>query len=363
MTNSRFLTLDKSDSKFNDTLWGKIEKGTVAIPIQSLNVGTYDESVTFELKNLYQIEKPNIFLLFSKIIKLNSFVFILFPLFYVLTKNILNESLSDPFSLSLASVSLCLLYAALNIRNDIADHISGFDRVNIPYTHKPILEGWITAKKSALLSWILIGGAGLFSIPVLLLHPEEIMLMVIVFALVLAGQFLNRNAYKEKKIGEIILFLLMGMGISTGLQLAAGAKIDSNILGFGFFWGSVILFLVHINNFSHLLTSTQAGIRNSITSRGFDHAKKFLFTWWCGCLLLGALFHANFSTKEMSRSQTLILVVVSLPFFLKLKAIQSPIGSDLVRIRRLAYRMTLVMIFVFFIECIYLLGSKLNWTI
>ena len=119
--NSRYLTLAKSDPTFNDYLWGKVEHDSIPIAIQSLNIGAHDESITFELKNRNEIKSPHIILLACKLVKLNSFLFVLFPLFYVITKNILSDTLIDPFSLSLASIALCFLFAALNIRNYFSD--------------------------------------------------------------------------------------------------------------------------------------------------------------------------------------------------------------------------------------------------
>lgn len=241
------------------------------------------------------------------------------------------------------------------MRNDIFDHISGFDRVNISSSTKPILAGWITASRLSKVSWVSISIGTLFAIPVLLLQFQIWKVLMCAVSLILLGQFLKKNSYKEKDLGELILFLLMGIGISIGFQVALGINLDIQIVAFGIFWGSVVLFLVHINNFSHLLTSTQAGIKNSITKLGFDRAKIFLASWWSLSLILWSLFHYEFAQGFWKWLGTICLIVLSIPLLLLLSQVRSPLGSQLIQIRQRAYATFLAMVFLFFIEHIWYL--------
>lgn len=361
MTTAQFVSINKSDPLFFKYLWGKTDDRVKAIPVQSLNVGSADESITFELRPRSETQKPNTLRLISSVIKIKSFILILFPLFYVFSKNILSGRLNDPLSLSLAVLALIFFYAGLNIRNDILDYFSGFDRVNIPFSDKPILNGWLTAYQLSIISWILITMGLIFSIPVLVLQPEEIKVVVIVGILLITGQFFKRNSYKEKQLGELTLFLLMGVGVVSGFQVAAGAGIDIQVLSFGIFWGAVTLFLVHVNNFSHLITSTQAGIKNSMTLLGFDKAKIFLLLWWSLCIAVGFVLHLFFASLNSALIQTFLLVILSFRLFLKLINIRSPLGSDLVKIRQIAYQTFLGMVILFFMECLWQLGMWANW--
>ncbi|MFZ3231281.1 MAG: UbiA family prenyltransferase [Pseudobdellovibrio sp.] len=360
---SRFITVKKFENDFSKYLWGNTKTNVKALPVQSLNVGLDDEAITFELVPDGEITKPGFFLYWATLIKLKSYILFLFPLFYIAVKNYAGDRFNDSLSLTLASVAMCFIYAALNIRNDISDHISGFDRVNIPFSQKPILLGWVTAKKLAKISWVLFGIGALLAVPVLLLQPDEIKVLFATFALLLLGQFLKKNSYKEKKIGEIILFLLIGVGITSGFQVALGAGIDTESLALGIFWGAAVLFLVHVNNFSHLLTSAQAGIKNTMTNLGFDRAKNFLMIWWSLCLILWVVFHWFFGLIFWTWFASLILIISSSPLFIKLIKIRSPIGSGLVVIRKSAHRTFLIMVTIFFIENIWSIGTKLNWTL
>lgn len=361
MTTSQFVTVGKTDPLFNQYLLGHKKNGYKLIPVQSLNVGSKEETITFEIKSEKSIEKPNGLVFVTSVIKLKSFILVLFPLFYVITKNSISAKLMDPFSLTFAALALILVYAGLSIRNDISDYYSGFDRVNIPFSEKPLLKGWVTARNLSIISWILIGFSFLFAIPVLILQSEEIKVVVVVIFLLFAGQFFNKNSYKEKRVGELIFLLLMGVGLTSGLQVAAGGGIDLQIICFGIFWGCSTLFLIHINNFSHLITSTPSGIKNTMTQLGFDKAKNFLFIWWSACLFLWFEFHFHYSSLSQTIVQTVLLIMLSLPLFHLLRTIRSPLGSDLVKVRHIAYRTFLTMVTLFFIECIGQLGLFSNW--
>jgi len=361
-SNSRFVTVRKYDPNFLRYLWGKTEKNVRAIPVQSLNVGLDDELVTFELKPIEEIAKPGFFLFFSTVIKLRSYILLLFPLFYIVAKNFADEKFTDPLALCFAAVATLFIYGGLNIRNDIADHISGFDRVNIPTSSKPILLGWTTASNLSKLSWCLLIVGILLAVPVLLLEHDEIKIVAVITVLLLLGQFLKKNSYKEKIWGEVILFLLMGIGLTSGFQEALGSNIDSETVLVGIFWGASVLFLVHINNFSHLLTSTQAGIKNTMTNLGFDRAKIFLGVWWLACIIGWFALHSSFGSTYWTWFTTAILAFWSIPLFIKLSQIRSPLGSDLMKIRSSAHKTFLMMVAIFFVENAWYIGTKLGWT-
>lgn len=360
---SDYKTAKKSDADFNSFLMGTFSNTHAALPVQSLNVGTADEVVTFEIVHVFDIKRPNYFVYWLHLIKLRQFILILFPLLYVITKNYVDNRFFDPFSLSLASVAMILLFAGLNVRNDVLDHVSGFDRVNFSHSPKPIAKGWITASEASFLSSFLIAMGFLFSIPVMILQREEIRVVLIIAVLALIGKFFQKNSYKNQRIGEVILFLLMGPGLVSGYQVAVGAGVDTEVLAFGFVWGVGILFLQHLNNFSHLMTSTQAKIHNTMTRFGFDRSKKFLILWWALFLFLWLIYHFLYAGFFWTWFGGAVLFFWSIPTAIKLSAIHSPVGSDLVEAKKVGYRNFILAVVVWTVEQVWHLGTKTNWTL
>lgn len=365
MNFNSFKTLRRGDIEFNDYLWGRgvhRRQKTFPLPVKTLNLGEINETVTFQVFSHMEIQKPNWIDFTSALIKLHTYILILMPLFFVLVKNFVDERFRNPFSLLLAGIAMLFLYAGLNIRNDVIDHVFGYDRVNILKSNKPIAKGWITAQQASNLSWILILLAALISTPSFFLEHELFNVLAVVVVLFILGQFIRKNAYKYNRFGELILFLLAGAGLVSGYQVSLGAGVDTEVLAFGIFWGAAVLFLVHINNFSHILTSSQAGVMNTITRMGFDRAQKFLVVWWSFVCCLFFIFHAYYASLIWTIFGTLLLFLWSLPLFNKIMKIRSPLSSDLDLIRKEAYKTFLMMVFILFAENTWYLWEKLNWT-
>lgn len=358
-----FTTLKKTHRDFHSYLMGTLPKGYRAIPVQTLNLGTQDEEVTFDCRPINEIKKPSGFKFLATFIKLRSYLLILLPLLFVVVKNFVDDRFRDPFSLGFSIVAMQLLYAGINIRNDVVDHVSGFDRVNIPFTEKPILQGWISARKSNLYAWCLILLAALIAVPTLILQAEEIKVLAVVLILVFLGQIFRGSFYKEKHFGEFILFILIGPGVVSGYQVALGAGIDTEGLSFGVLWGFAALFLVHINNFCHLLTSSQAIVRNTMTNLGFDRAKKFLLIWWLIFIFLFFLFHWFYASTFWAWFGTGLLIFWSFPLLIEISGIRSPLGSDLINLRKKAHDTFTLMTMILMIEYIWYAGVKINWMI
>ena len=358
-----YKTFKKSDSDFKKYLMGTFSKTEIALPIQTLNVGTADETVTFEITAKDSIQRPHFFKYTAYLIKLNSYLLIVVPMFFVAFKNYLDDRFFDPFSFAVASISMLFLYAGLNLRSDLNDHISGFDRVIESVTPKPILKGWLTARDVSWLSWFFIFLAAIISVPVFILQKEEIRVVAVIFILFLCGQFFKKNSYKNQRFGEIILFILIGPGLSSAYQVALGSGIDTEILAFGLLWGFAILFLVHLNNFSNLLSSTQANIQNTMNKMGFDASKKFLILWLAGLNLFWILFHHVYASTFWTWFGGLVFIFWSIPTAIQFSGIVSPVGSDLLAAHKTGKKNFLLMIGLLCLEQIWYFGNKINWTL
>lgn len=347
---TQYVTIKQNEPKFSDYLWGRGLISQRAIPVKTYNLGTPEELVTFELKNVSDIKRPSAFVLWASLIKLKSFILILFPLFYVVVKNYVQTDVFDSLGILLAAVSSVMLFAGLNIRNDVYDHISGYDRVNSDLNNKPIRMGWISAHQASRLSLILIFISGLLALPVVLLHPKLAAVIAVAMILFFLGKFLKNNSYKQHHIGGAILFLLVGPALVSGYQMAAGAEVDAEIISFGALWGFAVLYLIQVNNFSHIMTSSQSGIGNTMTKLGFDLSQKFLIIYWIFFIAFWILFHFYFADLYWTVFSTGLLILRSLPLFMKISNIKSPMGSGLQLVRKEAYRVFLIMVLIFLIK-------------
>lgn len=341
---------------------GTFSSHHVALPLQSLNVGTQDETVTFEIKDQKDIQRPNYFSYWIQLIKLKSYILILVPLFFVIVKNYVDDRFFDPFSLALAAISTLILFAGMNIRTDVNDHFSGYDRVVPSEVPRPLSLGWITAHEASFLSTVLLVFGTLFSIPVLILQKEALRVAIVILVLYLLGQFFRKNSFKNQRFGEFVLFILIGPGLCSGYQTALGSGIDTEILAFGVMWGFAVLFLLHLNNFSHLLSASKAKIHNTMTKIGFDRAKNFLIIWLSVLNVSWVLYHYFYTSVFWSWFASITFVFWSIPTAIKITEIASPVGSDLFAARKRGYRNFLLLVLLLYLEYLSYLAQKIGWS-
>lgn len=359
---SQFVTLNKKDSLFSKYIWGDFSQNLVAIPIESLNIETEQESVTFEVKEKKHIKSPHPFFILLRLMKWNYFFLIFVPFYYVWVKNTLYDRLYDVQSFYMAVLSSIFLFAGLNIRNDVLDHVNGFDRIIKSRNPKPILSGWVTARSANNLAWGFIFIALILALPALYRQIEALRAAVVVFSLFIIGNFLTKNSYKYSYFSEFILFLILGPGLCAGYQTALGSGVDTEILVFGSVWGTGVLFLLYINQFANLFETSQAGIGNTLTKMGFDHSKKFLGRWWALFLLFWVVHHHYYASIYWTWFATATLVFWSFQIFIKLSNVESPMGSQLYRVRRTGYRIFLLMVSLLILEQTWYLYTKTNWS-
>lgn len=358
---SNFRTLKKTDKDFQKYLMGTFSSHQVALPVQSLNVGTQDEIITFEIKNQSDIKRPNYLFYWVQLIKLRSYILILVPLFFVIIKNYVDDRFFDPFSLTLAAISTLILFAGMNIRTDVNDHVSGYDRVVPSEIPRPLSLGWTTAHEASFLSVVLLVFGTLLSVPVLILQKEALRVAGVILVLYLLGQFFRKNSFKNQRFGEFVLFILFGPGICAGYQTALGSGIDTEILVFGCLWGLAVLFLLHLNNFSHLLSASQAKIHNTMTRIGFDRAKNFLVLWLVILNTSWVLYHYFYTSVFWSWFASITFLFWSIATAIKIAEISSPVGSDLLAARKRGYRNFRLMVLLLYLEYIWYLAQKIGW--
>jgi hypothetical protein len=145
--------------------------------------------------------------------------------------------------------------------------------------------------------------------------------------------------------------------------VALGSGIDTEILVFGAAWGVAVLFLMYIVQFEHLFETSQAKILNTITKIGFDNSKIFFKIWWGFFLLLWVVYHYFYASSYWLWFSPIVLVFWSLPTFIQIANVQSPMGSQLSRVRHAGFRMFALMVMVLVLEQSWYLYTHLDWVL
>ena len=326
---SQLITLSKDSADFKRYLNGTFSKDLRALPIESLNVNTNTETVTFKIVPKGEIHRPHFFDLIIRVLRPTRFVFILFPLLFLLLEKSPVKMVKDPLVVIWSTIGLIFLYGSVQLRNDYHDYMNGLDRLSYTSSSQVILNGWVTAEFVKQLSWIFSGVSFLCSIPVLLVFPKILAVMALAGLLLFWSLFRGHSSFKNVIAGEIVFGILLGPILAAGYEISITGNASLNSIFFGVVWGALILFRFHLSHFENILVYSQAKLRNMVTYWGFDKAKRNIFFWWIGVVTLFFVFEF-FTVHPMIWSGTLILLLImSRKFYFCLRGLASPIGSGM----------------------------------
>ena len=328
------ITLDRSSPEFDSYLRGTFAADKRALPIQSLNVNTQQERVTFRIVPTKDIRRPNFLVVWLKAIKPRSFILVLFPMFLVLMKNYLDEQLKDPFVIIFAVMGVLALFAATNLRNDYSDHMKGIDRLNPNTGSRAIQDGWLTADQVRRAAWRLVWLAALCSLPILFVFPMTIFVLLITAIMGFGAIFQRRFTFKDIEGGEFFILFMQGPLLTCGFEMAITGAVRIEALWLGILWGAMALFPIHLRNMENIIVNSQAGLANMVSYLGFDRAKKFIHRWWLFSVAGFIFYHLNYGGFYFFWLYSLIIIFVSMRFSMKLGDLNSPAGSDMVKLRR-----------------------------
>lgn len=349
------VTLSKNSPEFESYLLGTFSSEKRALPVHTLNVNSAAEAVTFRLVPLDKIEKPGPMAILFQTLKIRSFLLILTPLFLVITKNIADGTLNDPFATLIATLGVLLAFIAVNLRNDYMDHMKGIDRVIQKSGSRAIQNGWVTAAQIKFYSSWFLGAALLLAIPLAMAYPILIFIFALAMGVGLWAQFQKQNSFKYQIGGEFSLFLMFGPLLTVGFQLAMGAPFDNESLWIGCVWGWLVLFIVHLRNFSNIFSCGQAGFKNTVTWLGFDKSRRMLAIWWVLFLVFNVAYHLIYAGLYWGFYLALALVIISGNFIVKLKNISSPMGGELKNLYQSGFYLFLITIGLWVFECLFYL--------
>lgn len=331
---NEIITLSRSSPEFEKYLRGTFSKTHRALPIKSLNVNTQSEVVTFSLVPKESIKRPSLLVIILKAMRVRRFLFILFPLFYILFEKVYNQSFKDPVILFSSTCGLIFLYAAIQMRNDYHDHLNGVDRISSEATSPAIQKGWITAESVRKMSWIFAGISFFCALPVLFIFPEIIMVMLIAGGLLYWSLFRGHSSFKNSPVGELAFGVLVGPLLALGYDISITGNMSWNSFGFGCVWGMFVLFRLHLQNFENLMTASQAKIKNVVNHFGFDGSKKLITWWWLASVLSFLTFQMITTSFFVWSGSAIILAWMSRNFLKKIKNLSSPMSSQMQEIQK-----------------------------
>ncbi len=369
-----FKTLSKNDPEFLPHLLGSFSKTERALPVESLNINSGLETVTFKIIPVSDIHQPSPIKKWMQILKVKNFILLAFPIFCLTVKNSLDETNVRPF-ISLLNILSCLcLLIFMNLQNDYWDHLSGLDRLHPGSGSRAIQLGWVAAYEAKNYSWLFLFLAFSLGLPSLSTYPSVIPVTVVAFLLLLGSPFIHwltgfKNSFIiSKKIGfrfrrwtEVLVFLFFGPLFSTGFQVGGGHHVDLESFLIGIISGLSTLFVIHIRNFESIMVNNQAGFSNSVKILGFEKSKQLLWWWWVGIILVMGIHHSLFAHEAWMIGFFFISFGLSWNMLKTIRTIKSPVSSSFGLSLKRVYKLVLIITSIWIIENVsYLLINELD---
>ncbi len=351
---TELITLSKSDPRFTDYIEGTFSKEHRALPLQSLNVNTSSEQVTFQILPKTQIQPPFLGLHWLQVLKVRNLLMVAFPIFLVFLKNWKAGTLRDPITGGLSALGALFLMTAVNLRNDYLDHLSGLDRLHPNSGSHAIQKGWVTARQVHQWSFLYLALGISFGLPALIHYPQ-ILILVGAFALLgIFGMTSFKMGLKYRRWSEWTVFLLLGPALTVGMQFAMGGSFDFTVLYLGALTGWLAMFYLHIKNFEQLMVNDKARFENTVTWLGFEKSKAWLIFCWVA-LVAGLCIEQLQSANAFWTALIVIVASVASVFFIPpLLSLQSPVGSQMTMVAQRGQKAILAVVAAWTLELLWM---------
>lgn len=354
---SELITLSKNDPRFRAYIEGTFSRDLRALPIQSLNVNTDLEQVTFRIFPTETMAPPFLGLHWLQVLKVRNFLLVAFPIFLVFVKDQLEGFLPDPLTAVLSSLGVLCLMAAANLRNDYQDHLSGLDRLHPHSESHAIQKGWVTAAQVHRWSFVYLIAGVCFGLPSFFLYPKVLVLVGAFALLGVLGMTSYQMGLKYRRWSEWTVFFLLGPLLTLGIHFSLGKNFDYQTVWIGILTGWMAVFYLHLKNFDQLMINDQAQFQNTMTWLGFEKGKKYLLFWWLLYVLLFQIYHFEFSSLYWQAVYLAGHLMVSLVFWKVIRSLKSPLGSKMKALSQIGYRAILLSMGLWILQSLTLLWA------
>lgn len=327
-----FITVEKTSPDFKKYLDGSFSKTQRAVVVESLNLSSNAEAITFEILEGETNQKPVLSEFFSSFLKVYKFIFFLFPIFYICLTYFINDLSFDLTTTFLAILATIFLFIAVNLMSDYWDYMKGLDKIIKCHQSKPLVKGWIQAVRVKQISVTLMIASLILGVPIVIAFPKVLGIIILAMVMIYFGLLRNNISYQEYSLGDLFWGILVGPVLSIGFEMAISGQAHGHYLFFGTVWGILIFFKIQLSHFEYILAGSLAGVKNLINYFGFENGKKFILFSWFLFLASFLIFQLSFLHWLICLPTVGVLVYMTLKSYKGLMDLKSPLGSDLSRV-------------------------------
>ncbi len=330
---SSFLTLPKSDPRVQDHLLGTFSATHFASPVGPFEASNLEkETITFAILARPKVGGLTKLRAIALLSKWNRLPWLWIPILLIFPVS--NVGQVSAIAVILASLCVTFFHLGISLRNQVEDHLRGFDHFISNPSSRPFREGWVTPHSASRWSRIFLLVALISGFGTLVAEPG-IWPVALVAAALLLLYLLRQNFDLKYTFGsDRIQFFILGPLYFWGLHLLFLREFHWLAFGQSVMWSFLYLQYFYLRSLPHLLEAQKFGFQTLPARWGFDKSKSFVEIWivlTSILLLLFGLLAMPLLIWPIGLAASFLFLIYS---YRQLKLMDSPLSSSLRRLNR-----------------------------
>ena len=174
-----------------------------------------------------------------------------------------------------------VVHLATNLANDLFDHVQGVDAGPNIGGSRVIQEGKITPRALTVALGLLYGLGFLSAIIIVQASGRPVLWVLIVFAALSSFFYVAPPVkYGHRALGELFVFINMGLIMTGGTFLAVGGAWDSRVLALALPVGFMVAGILYYQSLPEIVTDLAAGQLTLANVLGKTRAAFLFLLWW-----------------------------------------------------------------------------------
>jgi 1,4-dihydroxy-2-naphthoate polyprenyltransferase len=318
------IRLKINDPKTQEILNSLQWQSKLAVPKEIIQ-----DEIIFELKE-NDIQKPNLIKRWFFSLRALSLTVMFMPCLAVL----LMQDISPVSWFRAISLLLVpgLLLLAVNVLNDVEDHMRMIDLPGTLGGSGVIQKGWIKPRELRYFALTLIIIAAALALPVIIEQPTFMLSVLLITLMVVLGYSGKPFDFKYRALGDVAVYLTCGPLLTIAYSQAVFNSFNAGTFWLGSAFGFAAVAILHANNMTDIPTDQARGANTVAIKLGFAGSQKFMlltYSLWAISLLLLTLKNQITWIQLIPQLISLLLILKLMVRIFKAREPHDPSIADL----------------------------------
>lgn len=299
-------------ARHNPALLGILETGVYRdanTTYQAIATGLVDRHVRVALTDQHAVlPKPGVAAIWWQAIRAVSLTATLTPSIAVVLFGLVAGWELRPWLALSALLGVVMLQLAVNLQNDVEDHLRLLDLPGGLGGAGVIQKGWLSAQTVRRVATACLVGGAVLGVPALIAHPWQMIAIAVVAVVGTAGYSGKPFGFKYVALGDATVFALCGPAIALGMSYAAFGTANLGVWMLGGIFGAAAVAILHVNNMQDVDADRARGAVTVARKLGPARSKGYLIA----CYLVVVSLAVLLGTQTPSRWPWLAAAVLAL---------------------------------------------------